>query len=154
MYNFAMQHRKGVAAEQMLDDYFAKWFDIRPASMLQQRIGIDRIFTDRRDGRVMTVEYKADFVAQRTGNAFVETVSVDTKDTAGWAYTSAANYLIYYIEGDELVYVFDFAQFREQLDTWQRNYPTRRIPNEGYRTHGLLVPLREFEKYSEAQLSV
>jgi len=151
-YQFDAQHADGLAGEAFLDALFSRWYRIRPASAAQQRRGIDRWF--RTATRRLAVEYKTDHTAARTGNAFVETVSVDITHTLGWAYTSQADYLAYYIPPDGLVYIIRFDVLRSQLPRWERRYPVRRIANEGYHTQGLLVALREFEACAEAILSV
>ena len=38
---------------------------------------------------------------------------------------------------------------RRCLPRWQRQYQARKIPNQGYCTHGLLVPLDEFERIAQ-----
>jgi len=96
-YTFDTQKARGDAGESFLDQVFAADYEVRPATRAEQRRGIDRIFTHRQTGRRLTVEYKTDYKAAHTGNAFVETVSVDTAGKAGWAYSSAADYLIYYV---------------------------------------------------------
>ncbi len=151
-YQFDAQLADGLEGEAFLDAVFRRWYRITPATRAQQRQGINRWF--RRDKRRLSVEYKTDTTAARTGNAFVETVSVDITHTLGWAYTSQADYLAYYIPPDGLVYIIRFDVLRSQLPRWERRYPVRRIANEGYHTQGLLVALREFEACAEAILSV
>lgn len=145
-YTFTTQLTDGQKGERRLDAFFQKWFVIRPATDAEQRQGIDRHFTRRKDQRAFTIEYKTDHTAGRTGNAFVETISVDTDNKPGWALTSQAQLLIYYIPDTGIIYVIDFARLRRNLPRWQQTYPQRAIPNRGYHTHGLLVPLLEFEK--------
>ena len=43
----------------------------------------------------------------------------------------------------------DGASFRRNLARWSQLYPARAIPNQGYRTHGLLVSLREFKQIAQ-----
>jgi hypothetical protein len=143
MYAFKEQLTKGEQSEAALDGFFAQWYAIQPVALEQQRQGIDRIFTRLTDGQVYKVEYKCDWTAGKTHNAFVETVSVDTTNKPGWAYSSQADYLIYYIPGAVRVYVIALVDLRACLPAW-RNFPIRRIPNQGYHTVGLLVPLDEF----------
>jgi len=90
-YTFDAQKARGDAGESFLDQVFATGYEIRPATRAEQRRGIDRIFTRRKTGWRLAVEYKIDYKAAHTGNAFVETVSVDTAGKAGWAYSSAAD---------------------------------------------------------------
>lgn len=151
-YTFDIQKARGEAGEQFLDRWFAAWYEIRPATRAEQRRGIDCIFTRRQTGKHLAVEYKTDYKAARTGNAFIETVSVDTLGKAGWAYSSQADY-IYYIPGDGLIYVITLEVLRRELPRWVREYPLRAAQNEGYATHGMLVPLYEFEQHAEAVIS-
>lgn len=153
-YDFDKQNRQGKKGETFLDEFFSQWYAIVPATDSEQRQGIDRWFKPRPFGKRFPVEYKTDTTAARTHNAFVETVSVDTANKPGWAYTSQAKFLIYYIPGDELIYVIPFAALRGQLPHWSRRYPLRRIPNRGYHTHGLLVELVEFERCAKRVFSV
>jgi hypothetical protein len=146
-YDFQTQLRKGEAAERLLDQHFAAWFDIEPASRDEQRRGIDRWFTGKRTGQRIAVEMKTDFHAARTGNAFVETVSVDGAKQ-GWAFTSSAAWLLYYCPGfgGEQVYMVRFQSLRERLTQWVSRWPEKTVQNDGYFTRGVLVPLREFER--------
>lgn len=153
-YSFTDQLATGAQGEARLDAHFARWFIIRHATPEEQRQGIDRIYIGRADGRTYRVEYKTDHAANQTGNAFVETVSVDTDNKPGWAFTSQSNFLLYYITIAEVVYVVDFAKLRRRLPTWQRSYRLRKIPNRGYHTHGLLVPLDEFERLADKIISL
>jgi hypothetical protein len=146
-YQFQPQLAQGEAGERKLDEHFAQWFTIRLATMEEQRQGIDRIFT--RAPVSFPVEYKTDSRAHQTGNAFIETMSVDTSNKAGWAYTSQAQWLCYYVPGPEVVYIVAFRRLRTALKRWTDHYPTRRIPNHGYHTHGLLVPLDELERIAQ-----
>lgn len=147
-YSFQTQLAQGQTYEQQLDARFADRYIIQPATPQQQRQGIDRVYRPRKNPHeVLYVEYKADRTAARTGNAFVETVSVDTAGKQGWAYTSQADWLFYLVAGQcEALYIIRMADLRAKLPAWQRKYQERRIPNEGYHTVGLLVPLHEFEQ--------
>lgn len=153
-YIFDTQKARGDAGELFLDRWFAVEYRVRPATPEQQRRGIDRIFAHRRTGKRLSVEYKTDYRAAQTGNAFVETVSVDTAGKAGWAHSSKADYLIYYVPGDGLIYVLPLELLRRELPRWVRQYPLRAAQNEGYATHGVLVPLDEFERAAEVVINV
>jgi len=152
-FDFDTQLGKGEDWERQLDRHFQKWFKIAPATMDQQRTGIDRIFTDA-NGRVLTVEYKSDERASSTGNAFVETVSVSTTGKQGWAYTCRADLLLYFLPGDLLIYVWKPEKLRRHLSKWECKYRTVSVPNSGYVTKGILVPLAEFEQYAEQAISI
>ena len=150
VYNFQQQFRQGTAGEEYLDGFFSPQFDIRPATRDQQRQGIDRIFVNRRTGKKLTVEYKTDATAAKTGNAFVETLSVDRTRKAGWALTSQADYLDDLVPGDgSAIYIIPMARLRSKLFDWSLSCEERHIRNEGYNTVGLLVTLAEFEKIAE-----
>jgi len=162
-YHFATQLSRGRRYEEQLDAFFAQRLpvEIQPATDAEQRQGIDRWFmarTSAGDGRPRgrdAVEYKADTVAGRTGNAFIETVSVDrgpdSPPKPGWAMTSQARYLVYLVAGqEEAIYLIPFRRLRLCLPRWGREYPTGAAPNEGYTTKGLLVPLHELERIAIA----
>ncbi len=143
-YSFPTQLSRGIQGEQVLDAHFRARWDIISASPDEQRRGIDRWFVSRASSpKRVAVEYKADRTAGRTQNAFIETVSVDTAGKRGWVYTSAAHILMYYVLGTGQTYVIPLAALRRALPRWTAQYPQRRVPNEGYHTHGLLVPLAE-----------
>ncbi len=144
-YNMADQLAKGETAETILDRHFAGRCIIQPATRAQQRQGIDRVFIHRQSGASYTVEYKTDWTAARTGNAFVETVSVDTKGIAGWVYTSQAEWLAYFIPAHSTIYLIAFTDLRARLPHWLATCKAAPpIPNRGYHTLGILVPLAEF----------
>lgn len=153
LYRFDQQLEQGEQGEAFLDRYFARWFRILPATPDEQREWIDRWFYALRRPRSFAVEYKTDWTASRTGNAFIETVSVDTCDRAGWAYTSEADVLLYYLPGSATIYVLTLTALRYRLPFWAQLYPLREIPNDGYHTHGLLVPLTELEQSALRVLS-
>jgi hypothetical protein len=148
-YSFNQQLCHGEHGEEFLDHYFSRWFYIEPANPEEQRLGIDRFFMSRNQKHRLAVEYKTDETASRTGNAFIEVVSVDSSGKAGWAYTSQADYLLYYVPPRAFIYMLKMADIRERLSLWHQKYPLRRIPNNGYFSHGLLVPLRDLERYAE-----
>lgn len=161
-YNMQQQLAKGEEAELLLDRHFSDRFTIEPATRDQQRQGIDRIFTKtvsphpgsqsrevseraQSTAKSYFIEYKTDWTAGRTGNAFIETVSVDTMNVLGWVYTSQSEWLIYYIPIKLKIYIVRFSTLREQLDLWIERYgPEKAIPNNGYFTRGITVPIREF----------
>ncbi len=153
MYQFKEQLSKGEASEHKLDTIFATDYDITPVGMDLQRKGIDRIFNRKDNGAIYKVEYKTDWTAQRTHNVFIETISVDKNRKPGWAHSSQADVLIYYIPGDELIYIICFSSLRAKLHIW-KNFPEKKIPNNGYNTIGLLVPLSEFEKIAQQVISI
>lgn len=146
-YDMNRQLARGENAEQRLDEHFSDRFEITPATRAQQRQGIDRIFQHCETGAHYAIEYKTDWTAAQTGNAFVETVSVDTQNKPGWAYASQADWLIYYVPGTGTIYIVSFAALRRNLPQWlARCKDAPPIPNRGYNTLGILVPLRDFAR--------
>ncbi len=152
-YQFADQLQQGESYEAQIDAFFRSKFrtvKISTVDRASQRRGIDRVWYDGTDGRTWTVEYKADSLAGRTGNAFIETVSVDTEQRPGWAYSSQASLLVYLVVDPQTIYVISMARLRHKLPRWAAAYPTRQAANDGYNTHGLLVPLDELERIAAA----
>ncbi len=147
VYSFDQQHEHGERGEAFLDAFFAnRGHTIQPATRGQQRRGIDRVFLW--DGKMARVEYKTDFLAHETGKVFVETVSVDTEGKEGWAYSSQADLLVYYVPGLRRIVVLPLVELREALPAWSEQYPTRPAQNVDYATHGVLVPIGEFERHA------
>ena len=146
-YQMQVQLSKGEEAERQLDHHFADRFLIAPATRQEQRQGIDRIFTKRDTGRNYTIEYKTDWTAGRTGNAFIETVSVDSMNVLGWVYTSLAQWLIYFVPARQQLFIVRVEMVRAHVEEWiERFGPEKAIPNDGYFTWGVPVPLAEFER--------
>jgi hypothetical protein len=149
VYGFTAQLDKGQAHEAVLDKFYARQYVIQEVNRDLQRMGIDRIFQHKRTALRLSVEYKADERAAKTGNVFVETVSVDTVDKKGWALTSLAQVLVYYVPPTNTIYQVGMLKIKRALEAWKGLYQTRTIPNIGYNTIGLLVPLQVFEKHCQ-----
>lgn len=152
-YDFTEQKKSGASGERYLDDFFSRWYAITPATEAQQRQGIDRHFTQRASGNISTVEYKTDWTAAHTGNAFIELISVDCRFVVGWAYSSCADILLYLVPA-AAIYVIRFAQLRLQLPFWTRRYEMRSVQNEGYRARGILVPLVDLAKVAQQVIAL
>lgn len=152
MQDFMTSLQNGERGERTLDTFFATRYHIAEADRDQQRQGIDRIFTDRTTGVRITVEYKTDYMASRTGNAFVETISVDTEYRLGWAIAAMADWLIYYLPATRTLYRVPMVTIRTNLPCWIAAYPSRTVANDGYATHGLLVPLEVFAQCAEEMI--
>ena len=154
LYEMREKLLQGEIGELFLDDYFRRWYRIMPATPYQQRLGIDRLFFRRDNGIEYAIEYKCDATSARTGNAFIETVSVDNQDKPGWAIYCQADFIIYFVDGCGPAYVIRPEQIREKLPAWQSQYPSRAIPNKGYKTIGLLVPLTQLKPISQIVLPI
>lgn len=146
VHQFFEKLRQGQAVERELDEHFRDKYSIRKASMDEQRIGIDRVFVDRETMEAFRVEYKADYRAVETGNVFVETVSVDSRGVRGWAYTSEADWLVYALPQLRRYLLVRVVELREALPNWIQRYPQGKARNRTYTTHGVLVPIVEFER--------
>jgi hypothetical protein len=72
---------------------------------------------------------------------------VDTAGKPGWALTTQADYVVYYVPPLFIV-VLPIMSLRWALPGWMREYPSRRAANDGYQTHGLLVPLDVLREYA------
>lgn len=148
-YDFNKQLSQGIIGENFLDSVFSPCYQILPASYQQQRQGIDRVFVNLDEDIHYLIEYKTDKRAVYTGNCFVETTSVDTANKLGWAYTSQADRLIYFLPQSSKVYLINLSELRSRLPVWKQHCPTRVIPNRNYNTCGLLVPLPAIEQCCE-----
>lgn len=156
-YDFECQLRSGERRETELDQIFQRIssYEIFAATSVEQRQGIDRWFAA--PGKRFAVQYKADSKAGRTGNGFVETVSVDVPYKQGWAITTQAEYLAYWNVLNAVIYWIPLSQIRANLARWSV-YPSRAVPNQRddlrWNTIGLLVPLCEFECAAEEVINL
>lgn len=149
LHNFESSLKDSFKHDADLDSYFSRWFNIQQVGSDFQRAGIDRIFTCKNTRRRFTVEYKSDSKAAETGNAFVESVSVDIDGKDGWALTCLAQYLAYYIPPQRTIYLIQVVDLKNALIFWREKYPERKSRNEKYNTLGILVPLQEFATCAE-----
>jgi len=150
MYSFRKQRSRGHEGERILDALFGKFFEIRRASAAQQRQGIDRVMMGKAHKQTLHVEYKTDYTAVTSGNAFIE---LHCAGSPGWALTSQAQYIAYLVP-DQHVYVVNVAKLRTQLTEWERRFEQRTITNRGYMATGLLVPLTCLAEISETVYAV
>lgn len=140
-YSWVEQYEKGMEGELVLDKYFSQWYDIKPATLVQQKDEkIDRLFRRKNsDGPWKKVEYKTDSRTDQTGNLFIETWSAVEWRRYGWAFASKADIIIYYALPDT-VYIIERNQLQDALLHWIRQYKPHRIKNNGYTTEGLAIP--------------
>jgi hypothetical protein len=149
---FQDQLHEGKRAEHFLDIYFARWFHIHPVSLdTELRDGYDRVFQRRNNAERLKIEYKADWQASDTGNAFIETISVYEERKPGWAYTSQADMLIYFVPPRGAVYMLPLSAIRFMLASWKLRYREVPAPNQGYKTYGILVPLLQFGRFGNVR---
>lgn len=153
MHSFAEKLAQGQEIERQLDDIFAQRYMVREATRQQQRQGIDRLMADA-DGNQFAMEYKADWRAADTGNAFIETISVDTVGKPGWARTSKADWLVYAIPPLGIAYGIPMSAVRAMVPAWAARYPIRPALNSAYSTHGICVPVSELVRLSEWEVGL
>lgn len=144
MYSLSEQLRIGEIGGYLLDGYFCKLYNLQFASSQDEYNGIDRI-AFRPDGKQILLEYKTDLLAERTGNAFIETCAYDASargQRSGWAYTSQANVIVYFLPLTNRLYLIRPHRLRSRMPQWERKYRQVQVINAGWTTHGLLVPLQ------------
>lgn len=146
VYDFDTQYKFGKDGELFLDKYFNKWFDISPVDRVDEKRGIDRKYIHKSSGTKFTVEYKTDKTASKTGNVFIETISIDSQDKPGWVINSQAQLLVYLIPS-KIVLIADMMKVKYKfMHEWINYYDLKIIKNDGYNTIGMPVPIEEFEK--------
>ena len=126
----------------MLDDYFREpGLVIREAEMKWQECGIDRWFI--RKGFWLPVEYKTDFQTNNTDNLFLEIrKNCNGKGKAGWAKTTLAKILYYYVPQRGHIYAIDMSVLQSYPEDILK-YRTAKAYNEGYHAEGILYPLKD-----------
>jgi hypothetical protein len=134
----------GERYENKIDSWAADKFGvgIKKVSLELQQLGIDRLWT-KPDGGVVSVEYKADLKAHRTGNVFLELQS--GKDKPGWVFYSIAQLLIYYIPGSEKVYLADMQQFKRNVTDWTAGKRLRKVAGDYTGAAGIPLPIAKFQ---------
>lgn len=142
---FHDQLRKGQQQELALDQWAEQRFGTAPVpvDMDRQREGIDRIVGEH------TLEYKADSQGHRTGNAFIETISVDRTGKPGWLWTTQATWVIYWLSGDGRGWVLDPVRLRDNAWDWTRQCRVKVSSNPTYHSYGLLVPHAELDRVAQ-----
>lgn len=158
LYDFQEQLKKGQTGESLIAAYFSEQFEVIPATDAQQRQGIDFTFVDRRTGKSLTVQVKTDEKAEITGNAFLETISVDKsggcQQKQGWIFTSVATWLLYYLPQTSKLYIFELDALRAKMPSFAKQYPTKTARNHNYNTHGICVPLKDLSELATKILTI
>lgn len=145
-YSFLEQYDKGLEGEKVLDGYFSEWYEIREASIDQQKNEkIDREFRPKgstRNTPWKKIEYKTDSRTDKTGNLFIETWSNLEARRYGWAYTTHADEIMYYALPDT-VYILNKEELQRELPDWEVKYDTKFIRNKRYTTAGIPIPVED-----------
>lgn len=146
------QFQRGKNVEAFLDEFFRyQGWIIHPTTPHEERVLClgDRHFER---GIRYYVEYKSGIQTFYTGNVFLETISVDTARKPGWVYTCQADRIVYATLLNGFILVFRPAYLRaviEGLKSQFRVAATSHGQNDGYKTHGVIVPL----DYAQAHLA-
>lgn len=152
------QFKSGDDVARFLDSYFGAKYDIRPTTPHEERVLClgDRHYTRKADSNLgFFVEYKSGIQSAYTLNIFLETVSVDTPCKPGWVYTCRADYIFYAALLNQKILVFRPGKLRAEiaeLKTRFREVKTSKGQNDGYNTHGVIVPLDYAEKHLTEQV--
>jgi hypothetical protein len=141
-YSFVEQLERGKAGEAVIKDYFSQWYKITDATLDQQKNEkIDFIF--ERNGVRTKVEVKTDDKTDKTGNLFIETMSMIEWGKYGWAWVTQAEKVLYYALPDT-VYILDVAQLRDMLQVWHKQRkPKRKVYNDHWTSEGYLIKTDE-----------
>lgn len=154
-YDFKTQLSIGEEHEADLDHFFSKFFTILPVPLSVQKLGIDRIFERKRHPKKrLSVEYKADIKAAETGNAYIEVLSNSKNGKLGWAYTSIAQELVYYVPHYRRVGVISMLELRKYLNENRKKFREVKCFNKDYHGEGVLVPLKELKKLMYRRFTV
>ncbi|MBA4495116.1 hypothetical protein ACFO25_09995 [Paenactinomyces guangxiensis] len=147
VHTFSEKLKEGEAFEKMLDTFFSKWYRIEPVTDRKlQKAGIDRIFIDEETGRRLKVEYKADSMARKTGNVFIETISNSSTFEEGWVMKCQADVIIYFIPPTSEIIAIEPLAILKSLPEWIQLYKKAPAKNPTYWSYGRLVPVVEFKK--------
>lgn len=152
---FASSLKRGEEWEAELDTFFGKSFILEPipqeSFLFVQKLGIDRVLVNKKTGSRWSTEYKSDDRAADTNNFFIEVISVDTpsKEKKGWALTTCAQKIVFYIPRKNVAYIVSAEKIRDMLSVFEHDrerYPYRpcgETLNDGYRSWGYCVPVSE-----------
>lgn len=139
------QFKNGKAVEAWLDGFFRnRGWNITQATKHEERelcLG-DRHY--RKVGHDLWIEYKSGIQTFYSGNVFLETISVDSQNKPGWVYTCQADFIFYAALLNERILIFRPKYLRSEIERLKTQFPTRctkNHQNEGYNTHGVVIPL-------------
>lgn len=141
---------------EILDKNFSEQHYVLPVPLELDKKGIDRVFVSRETYEPMTMEYKNDFRAAETGNAFIEVCSVHKEECEklGWAHTCNAEFLVYHVVGDAVAYIVDVELLQAKVDEWRKLHREAKSFNPTYHSVGILVPLSEIKAIALVEAKV
>jgi hypothetical protein len=134
---------RGEKYEALLDEYYnKKGFEVKAPEQLQY-LGADRLFKTKYCR--FLVEYKADETAGKTGNFFIEIWSDIEQEKPGWACTSLAQVLIYYIPDWKTAFWLNMAAIRFALPMLNKTCQKKDCHID-FHSQGLLVPINSLHR--------
>ncbi len=145
---------RGEAGEDLVHNFMGTWYNISYVTGGEQRKGVDALYTNKETGEQFTVEVKTDEVAGTTGNAFIEVISVDYPTKPGWAWTCKADKLLYWLPRQRRLLILAPISIQAHIRDWARQYGIKAVPNDGYQTYGVAVPLSSVEAVADRTLPV
>lgn len=146
----------GEAVADFLDTFFRGrgWHITRTTQHEERDLYLgDRHY--RKGNAEYLVEYKSGIQTFYTGNVFLETISVDSQHKQGWVYTCKADFIFYAALRNGKILVLVPAKLRAEIDGLRakfREVATSKNQNEGYNTHGVIIPLAYVEDYLTEQI--
>ncbi len=143
VHDFKTSLDRVVPEEKRLDEYLMKrGWSVTHVRLADQRRGIDRII--EKPNELTTVEYKVDYKAEKTGNAYIEIVSVSRPFKLGWVHTCQADWILYTVISDKSSVIWIRPEvLRAMVREWAGLYRKAKCQNIDYYGEGLLVPLAE-----------
>ena len=146
---YDMHEQISKSAEERIDLLAANLgFIAHTTKKKENRDGVDRWIQIPERREILRVDYKNDTRASKTGNVFVETVSVRFTDRSGraekpgWIYKERMDAVLYNIEETDIVLLIPRATLEREIVEWTKTYGTREIKNKGYVTIGVPVPMK------------
>jgi hypothetical protein len=127
--------------------------DIQDVSKVKAFRDIDCDFqVVKKDGTKVLIEVKTEEAIAETGNIYVETVTNCDTGLAGWYYKSKADKLFYIDWPNQILYVFDFDDFRQEVELIKHRLRLVRAwsqEEDGWEkeTEGYLLNIRDFSKF-------
>lgn len=140
-FSFKEQLALGEQGEREVVEYLSKFYNLSASPMELQRLGIDYIAVEHKTGARFTIEIKTDFVAQTTGNIFLE---FEVNKKPGWVLSSVAQVLIYYVP-PKLYFLNMYALRQDYQKKLIEGPPSSQVKNENYYALGTLYPLDKLQ---------
>ncbi len=147
-----LEFSKDPSLAEIMDTYYREFFSAyggvieveHVEDIQEQRKGYDKVVKLETD-QFFRIEEKFDRKIAKTGNFFIETWS-DLNKKKGWIYTSRSDYIAYHNVGLGITYMLPTPTLRrawkENEAVWRDSYREVFVPNDGWTSMGLLVPIQ------------